>query len=63
MKRQEPRSPATRGQQIAMGLSACSGSLVVGLTAARDLGAPVIVGVVLAVAGLVALLTYVTRAR
>ena len=63
MKRQETRSSATRGQQIAMGLSACSGSLMVCLTAARDLGAPVIVGIVLGAAGLAALLTFATRTR
>jgi hypothetical protein len=63
MKRQEARSPATRIHPVVMGLSACSGALMVALTAVRDLEAPIVVGIILGVAGLTALVAFVTRAR
>ncbi|WP_181242815.1 hypothetical protein [Caulobacter vibrioides] len=64
MKKNAQRTPATRAQKLAIGMAASSGSLVVAISAAREMGGPLLaVGLALAIAALWATLFLVLRER
>lgn len=64
MKKITQSTPTTRAQKLAIGLAASSGSLVVAISAAREMGGPLLaVGVSLGLATLWAVLFLVFRDR
>ncbi|ATC25239.1 hypothetical protein EIB18_11860 [Caulobacter vibrioides] len=64
MKKNAQRTPATRTQKLAIGMAASSGSLVVAIGAAREMGGPLLAaGLALGLAALGAVLFLVLRER
>lgn len=64
MKKTAQRTPATRAQTLAIGMAASAGSLVVAISAARDMGGPLLAaGLALGIAALSAVLFLVLRER